>query len=235
MRPEKGTFAYRGGQESVRAHPVRESALFRATPPACPLQHDDLGRLNRDYASRLRSTYLHPAELGPAQAGPTHSPALRCSSPPARPAQTRRWGQSGGAVRSDDPTDTPDRDPEPRLICARCRSPIRRNPTLRISFCEVCGLSQGFIELRPGQRSLPLYPVQPFPVPPPAAPALRPVPSRPGSGPVVRPSRPPVPAPSAPATGAPPRQSGPVQRSQPGLNPCPRTRVPTRVHAEGGP
>jgi len=196
--------------------------------------HSDLDRLNRLYALQLVRQPLPTSEQVAERLRPTHSPAFLGSSPPSRPDQA--WARDGSRVAagSDDPPYPLDLDPEQRYICARCRSPIRRNPTLRISFCEVCGLTQGFIELRHGKRSRPLYVLHPFPGPTPPAPALRPVPSRPGSGPIVRPSRPPVSAPSCPAPNLPLRQNSRGEPRQPGLNLVRPTRVSTRVHAEGG-
>lgn len=216
----------------------RDSARFGhlIAPAACLGDHRDLDRLNGLYALQLVRQPLPTSEQVAERPRPTHSTLFFRSSPPTRPARRRTSGCSGGVAGSANPTVTPKPEAgcEPRFICARCRSPIRRNPTLRISFCEVCGLTQGIIELRPGYRSPPLCHVHPFSVPRRTAPALRPVPSRPGSGPVVRPSRPPIPAPSAPVVKPPLRQSGAGNRPQPGLILCPRTRVPTRVHAERG-
>ncbi len=81
---------------------------------------------------------------------PSISPRLHARDPRAVAS-----GRLGGEEES--PAGAPSEPaPVPRFVCARCHRPIRRNPILRISFCEVCGLSQAFIQLDGGQRSLPV-------------------------------------------------------------------------------
>ena len=45
--------------------------------------------------------------------------------------------------------DRPDTTPlAMRLVCARCRSDARHNPTLRISFCPIHGFAAVLVEVR---------------------------------------------------------------------------------------
>ena len=38
--------------------------------------------------------------------------------------------------------------PEPRLVCALCRSDIQHNPILRLSFCPIHGFASDLAEIR---------------------------------------------------------------------------------------
>ena len=61
----------------------------------------------------------------------------------AREAQALPLGQVGARLESPapDPSGT-DLAPAPLVVCARCRLPIRKNPALPISFCELHGLTE---------------------------------------------------------------------------------------------
>jgi hypothetical protein len=72
-------------------------------------------------------------------------PASGSASPRnhAREAQALPLGQVGARLESPapDPSGT-DLAPAPLVVCARCRLPIRKNPALPISFCELHGLTE---------------------------------------------------------------------------------------------
>ncbi|MFI5413289.1 MAG: hypothetical protein ACHQ0I_01700 [Candidatus Lutacidiplasmatales archaeon] len=114
--------------------------------------HADLDRLNSDYATLLRSTYLRPAEPGPAlAAGPTFSASLsphgQQGSAGATLARLGRGEQELQPAVSSEPAPV-------IVVCTTCRQPIRRNETLGISFCPIHGLSQPFTFIPLGQRRL---------------------------------------------------------------------------------
>ncbi len=76
---------------------------------------------------------------GPASGSPS-SPSPRNH---AREAQALPSGQVGARLEppAPDPSGT-DLAPAPLVVCARCRLPIRKNPALPISFCELHGLTE---------------------------------------------------------------------------------------------
>ena len=135
--------------ESPRARLIRVLTPAKPTPPPCPLLHKDLDRLNSEYAERLRSTYLHPTEPGPASAGPTLSPSRsprNCARDPRAVASGRPGGEEGS------PAEAPSGPAPVLILCSTCRQPIRHNEILSISFCPIHGLSHPFTFIPLGQK-----------------------------------------------------------------------------------
>ncbi len=58
---------------------------------------------------------------------------------------TPQYAEITFVVERDGPVPAP---PEPRLICASCRSDARHNPILRISFWPIHGFAAGLVEVR---------------------------------------------------------------------------------------
>jgi hypothetical protein len=154
MIARDGNFHYRYGFESRRARTVSRKCRRGPSPPPCPLLHADLDRLNSEYAALLRSTYLRPAEPGPAlRAGPTISePAFTSLWINARGASAVAPSQTGGEEES--PSGASSEAAPDLVFCAKCRQPIRRNEILSISFCPIHGLSEPFAFVPLSQKRL---------------------------------------------------------------------------------
>ena len=149
----------RDTDELLSAVRVRRDVTVSAAPSFAPGSLSRLLRVSGG-ASRsgpsLRSPHYHRGTPDATSGRPgrgersAHTdavpgPASGSASPRnhAREAQALPLGQVGARLESPapDPSGT-DLAPAPLVVCARCRLPIRKNPALPISFCELHGLTE---------------------------------------------------------------------------------------------
>lgn len=96
---------------------------------------------SRHFGARTRSSRIHALVPRDVSARPTHSQS-RSPRNYARDPRAVASGRPGGEEGT--PAEAP-AGPAPVLVlCSTCRQPIRRNESLRISFCPIHGLSEPF-------------------------------------------------------------------------------------------
>lgn len=119
--------------------PSRSPHYHRGTPDATS------GRLGRGERA------AHPAAVPGSASGSVPSTSPRYH---AREAHALPSGKVG--ARLDSPAPAPSGTDLARalVVCARCRMPVRRNPVLGISYCEIHGLTEFvFITIHGGRRA----------------------------------------------------------------------------------
>jgi hypothetical protein len=174
-----GLWSRRQRFESARGYST-EVCTFSPRMPPCPFDHRDLGKLNQAFASKLTAFQLpspkrerettisplfsrsvrspRPTSIGPGEAltelaRHDRRASVTASTSPrfhARDPRAAASGRLGGEEVS--PAGAPSGPAPVLVLCSTCRQPIRRNETLRISFCPIHGLSGPFTFVPLSQR-----------------------------------------------------------------------------------